>query len=202
MQFVKILIIHFLFIFTFGCSNLSLVYLQDAKMINTSKSENLSIAKNRPEPVKRLLNGHYIESGDSLVFLIRKFDQGKIFSIDDEYFEKLTIEVKNYSIGQPIKIGSSDVSFFYSEGNSGYIYKGHGLYSITGSGQIIINKVGRNTIIAKIDMVISTEPAGIYPPRGRKIEIKDRLIFKEKKIEELTPWLAAPHSSFGKEVYP
>ena len=62
-----------------------------------------SFTTNRTESVKRLLNGHYIKSGNNIVLLVRKFDKGGAFTIDDETYEKITVEIKDYSIGEPIR---------------------------------------------------------------------------------------------------
>jgi hypothetical protein len=134
--------------------------------------------------------------------LIRKFDKGKLFTIDDETYEKLTIEIRNLKIGVPITLGSGDIRFYYSTGSCGFIYKGHGLYSTDGSGEITINKVKKNKILANIDLSIVANPAGTFPFEGKRIQIRETLIFDEIRITDLTPWLGVPNPSLGKEVYP
>jgi len=181
---------------------MQLYYVKNAKMIAFSESEKNTFTGNRPEPAKLLLNGHYVKSGDSLVLLIRRFDKGSVFTLDDEIYEKLTIEIKNYTLGEPIKLGSPDIHFYYSSGSSGFIYKGHGVYSTSGSGNIIVKKVERNTIVVELDFTIWAEPAGPFPFEGRKVQVDGSLSFKEKQVADLTPWLGVPALSLGKEVYP
>lgn len=149
-----------------------------------------------------MLNGHYVTSGNNLVLLIRKFDIGSFFTIDDESYEKLTIEIKNYTVGVPIKFDSPDIHFYYSRGSCGFVYKGQGVYSTSGSGNLIIKKVEKDNIVVELDFTSWAEPAGSFPLKGKKIQVHDLLLFKEKKIAELTPWLGIPGSSFGEEVYP
>jgi len=149
-----------------------------------------------------LLSGHYVEADDNLVLLIRSFDRGSFFSIDDEGYEKLSIEIKSYRIGEPIYLNSPDISFYYSRGSSAFINKGHGVYSASGSGEIIIKRKEKNRLIVKIDLSLNAEPAGAYPFEAEKVEIKGEYIFIEKQVSELTPWLGMPDPSLGKEVYP
>ena len=206
MQFIKldVLLVFACSLLIFSCSTRSFFYVNDAKMLSISERNELIDNKNRSEPIKLLLNGHYIESGKNLVLLIRKFDVGKRTAIDDEYFEKLTIEIKKYELGKPIKLESPDIQLYYSEGPSGFIYKGHGYYSTCGSGYIIINKTNTNTLVAEINITTMAKSAGVFPspPEGWEVNFKGKYSFKEIKISKLTPWLGVPDSSYSKEVYP
>ena len=80
--------------------------------------------------------------------------------------------------------------------------KGHGVYSTSGKGNLIIKKVEKNLIEVKVDLIIVTEPAGPFPFEGREVHIQETFSFKKKKLNELTPWLGMPSLSLGKEVYP
>ncbi len=202
MQLIKAFCVAVVFFLLTGCPTMQLYCVKDAKMIVFSESNRETFTGNRPESVKLLLNGHYIKSGDSLVLLIRRFDKGGVFTIDDEIYEKLTIEIKNYTLGEPVRLASSDIQFYYSSGSSGFISKGHGIYSTSGSGNIVVRKVEKNTIVVELDLTIWTEPAGPFPFKGSKVQMQDLLLFKEKQLADLTPWLGIPDSSFGKEVYP
>ncbi|MBU2628102.1 MAG: hypothetical protein KKE61_05765, partial [Proteobacteria bacterium] len=145
MQSVKIFIFFTMLSLLMGCSSLSLNYVKNAEIVDISQADEFVITSKRSESTKLLLNGHYVKSGESLVFLIRRFEKGNLFVFDDESFEKLTIEIKNYKIGKPIKFGSTVVKFYYSRGNSPFIYKGHGLYSSHGTGYLIIKKQNKNS---------------------------------------------------------
>ncbi len=194
-----VVITSFIFI---GCSNMSLYYVKDAKINIFSENDKKTIAGNRQESSKLLLNGHYIKPGNNLVLLVRRFDKGSIFTVDDESYEKLTVEIKNYTFDKPIKLSSPDVRFYYSNGSSGFVSKGHGVYSASGSGSIIVKKNKMNKIAVELNLIILAKPAGAFPFEGRTVKIQELLIFKEIQIAGLTPWLGVPGLSLGEEVYP
>jgi hypothetical protein len=202
MQITKAFCVAVVSFLSIGCSSMQLYYIKDAKMIALSESNKENFAKNRPESVRLLLNGHYVKSGDSLVLIVRRFDKGRAFTVDDEIYEKITIEIKNYTLGKPIKLDSPDIHFYYSSGSSGFVSKGHGVYSTTGSGNIVVNKVDKDTIAVEFNLTILAEPAGLFPFEGRKVQVQDLLSFKEKQLSDLSPWLGIPDPAMGKEVYP
>lgn len=177
-------------------------YIKEANMIAFPESKGDAFSGNRPKSAKLLLNGHYVKAGDSLVLLIRRFDNGCVFTVDDETYEKLTIEIKNYTLGVPIQLGSNDIRFYYSSGSSAFVSKGHGVYSATGSGNVVVNKVEKNRIFVDLDLTILTEPSGTFPFKGREVKIQGSFPFKEKLLPDLSPWLGVPDPSLGKEVYP
>lgn len=184
-----------------GCSQTQLIYLKDAELARSVEAPEYAFLKNRPEGVKLLLNGHYVKSGNNLVLLIRKFDAGKLFTIDDETYEKLTIEIKSFKIGVPVILGSDDISFYYSSGSSGFIHKGHGVYSTGGSGSVTIKEIEENRVVADMDIWVLAKSAGVFSFE-RSIQIRGTFVFNEKRISDLTPWLGVPDPSFGREVYP
>lgn len=184
-----------------GCSQTQLIYLRDAELAGSIETPEYAFLKNRPEGVKLLLNGHYVKSGTNLVLLMRKFDKGKLFTIDDETYEKLTIEIKNLKIGIPIILGSDDISFHYSKGSIAFIDKGAGVYSTDGTGRITIKDIEGNKIVADIDISVSAKSAGVFPFE-RSISIMGTFVFSEKRVSDLTPWLGIPNPSLGREVYP
>jgi len=181
---------------------MQLYYVKDAKLISFADVDESAFFGKRPEPTKLLLNGHYVTSGNNLVLLIRRYDKGNLFTIDDESYEKLTIEIKKYTVDIPIKFDSPEIHFYYSSGSCGFVSKGHGVYSTSGSGNLIIKKVEEDNIVVKLDFTSWAEPAGSFPFEGKKIKVQGLLSFKEKKVANLTPWLGVPDSSSGKEVYP
>lgn len=202
MQLIKLFYIAVAFLLLSGCSTMQLYYVKDANMISFSESNKKAFNRNRPEPARLLLNGHYVQSGNDLVLLIRKFDKGNIFTVDDETYEKLTIEIKSYTLGEPIQLDSPDIRFYYSSGSSGFVSKGHGVYSASGSGSVVVKKVEKNTIVVDLNLVIWAEPAGPFPFKGRKVQMQGSFSFKEKQLSDLSPWLGVPNPSLGKEVYP
>lgn len=202
MRTVKILGLFLFVSIATGCSAMQYYYIQDAKLAQSSDSEEIPFVGNRKESINLLLNGHYIKAGNSLVLLIRKFDKGSLFSVDDETYEKLTIEIKKYEVGVPMSLNSSNIKTYYSSGSSGFVRKGHGVYADLGKGNITIKKINKNKIVAELDFTARAEPTGVFPHEGRTVVIQDSFVFNEKRIADLTPWLGIPDASLGKEVYP
>lgn len=185
-----------------GCSDMQLYYLKDANMVTLAESNIEPITRNRPEDTKLLLNGHYVKSGDGLVLLLRRFEKGKTFTVDDETFEKLTIEIKGYTLDEPIRLDSPNIRFYYSSGSSGFISKGHGVYAKSATGHIVVKAVEKGSIIVGLDLTFWAEPAGPFPFEGREVKMKDEFIFTEKQLVGLSHWIGVPAKSFGEEVYP
>ncbi len=174
-----------------GCSNMSGVYISGAKKIPIAEATKLNISKDKSDPIKNLINGHYIAPGNNLVFLLNQFEVGEKFSVDDEYYKNLTIEIINYTIGEAIEVGSSNLSFFYSEGPTGFIYSGYGYYSNTGYGDITIKEVSMNTIIAELNITILKQSAGVFPePKRKEVEFKGNYTFKKEELLKSKPLLS------------
>lgn len=199
---MRIISLMALTILCIGCSQTQLFYLRNAELAKSFEGPEYAFLKSRPESIRMLLNGHYVKPGKNLVLLIRRFDRGKLFTIDDEIYEKLTIQIRSFKTGVPISLDSNDISFYYSSGASGFIYKGHGVFSEHGSGEITIRDIENNRIVADIDFSILAKPAGPFPFEDKRIQIRDSFIFRGKRINDLTPWLGLPDPNPGKEVYP
>jgi len=191
-------------LFLVGCSRMqeSYYYLKGAELAKSHQWPEHAFLKSRPEPVGLMLNGHYVKTGNNLVLLIRRFDRGEFFTLDDEIYEKLTIEIRRFDIGVPIRLGSSDIDFYYSRGSSGFAYRGHGFYSTSGSGALTIKQIEQDKITAAMDFSILAKATGAFADQEKTIHIVDTLVFEEKSVGELTPWLGLPSPSIGKEVYP
>jgi len=202
MQSIKYLFGFLLLFLAIGCSSTHTYYIKGAKLVDNKENEEAKFLRERTEPVRLLLNGHYIKSGDYLVILVRKFDRGNLLAIDDEGYEKLTIEIKRYMIDTPISLDSGDVDFYYSSGSSGFVSRGHGVYATHGTGEITIKDIGRNELLIKMDISLLAKPAGSFPFEERTVHIKEELVVKEMTINRLTPWLGVADPSPGKEVYP
>jgi hypothetical protein len=189
-----------------GCTQRQLVYVQGGSLPEPGiQSARSSYVLDRDERVNLLLSGHYVEDGENLVLLIRTFDPGSIVAIDDETFEKLTIEIEKDSIhvGEPITLRSSGARFFYSRGVSGYIYRAHGVYSTDGSGTIEILDANNDSMTVDIDMTINVKPARKSVALEEGVVRKSaKLTFKRISVDELTPWLGMPNQEYAKEVYP
>jgi hypothetical protein len=199
MSFIKYLILLLFGLWSFGCTNTSLYYLEEGKLIDRSQAMGL-----RDRAIERLLSGHYIESGDKLILLIRKFDKGDSHAVDDEPYEKITLEIGNYDDGGTIQIGSPDVKFYYSSGASAFISRGSGVFSSEALGTIAIEKKNANHLRVKLDIVILAKPAreGTALIKERTVTLKEEYVLKKISLGGLTPWLGMRHPSYYREVYP
>ena len=186
----------------FGCSTKEHYFISDAKLNKNYTDEKQNLIRDRNEVSNLLLSGHYISSGNSTILMIRNFDRGNILSVDDETYEKFSIELKNYEVGVPIEIGSLNLKIYYSAGSSGFARKGHGVYADSGKGIITIIENNNDKLTAKIDFTTFAKPAGAFPLEGKRIKIKNTFVFRKKKISDLSPWLGVPDILIGKEVYP
>jgi hypothetical protein len=202
MQLIKLIFLLSLSVLFFGCLTTQYYYIKSAKLYGSTGNESRPFTEDREEPIRLLLNGHHIKAGSYLILLIRKFDRGSLFSIDDETYEKLTIVLKNFNIDEPIDFNSSSVQIYYSRGSSGFVRKGHGVYADSGKGTITIRKIDINKVIAEIDFKTTAKPAGAFPFESQQIEIQDSFTFSEIEVAGLTPWLGTPSPDIGKEVYP
>lgn len=185
-----------------GCSKSDLVYVEHAKLHKLDVNGDLGFVKGRTKEVNLLLSGHYVEPGNDLVLLMRHFCGGDLFAIDDETYEKISIEINDYKIGIPIMLNSDAIRFYYSSGSSGFAYKGHGVYSSTGVGEITIDDINKEGLKVKFNITVLARPAGIFPSKSKEVKINGIYLFRKVNIEELSPWLGTLAPSVGKEVYP
>jgi hypothetical protein len=202
MQLISYLVVFLLIFSAIGCSRTHTYYLKQARLVDYKMDDEAQFLRERKEEVKLLLHGHYIKSGDYLIILLRKFERGSLFAIDDEGYEKLTIEIKEYKSDVPISLSSNDINFYYSSGSSGFISRAHGVYSSHGSGEITIKDIGAGKLFIKMNISLMAKPAGPFPFEERIVKIKEEVVAKEMTIDRLTPWLGVPDPSSGKEVYP
>lgn len=177
----------------FGCTNLSLFYLEDDHLIDLCQGTKL-----RNSSIERLLSGHYIEFGNNLIILIRKFDVGDPDAVDDETYEKITFEIKNYQESKPISVNSPDVKFYYSSGASAFISRGAGVFSSEASGIIVIEKKRPNRLRIKLDVLLLAKPAreGTALIKERTVTLKDEYVLKKISLGQLTPWLGVRRPSY------
>jgi hypothetical protein len=161
----------------------------------------------RDPAIERLLAGHYIERGEHLVLLIRAFDEGKSLVIDDETYDKLTLEIRHYELGIPLQLNSPEVKLYYSRGTAAFISRADGVFSSRASGTLVIEEKGESHLLIKIDAEIVPQPARQDLPflRSEKLEpvtINAQFALTKIALEDLTPWLGVRHPSYYKEIHP
>lgn len=151
------------------------------------------------DPGALLVAGHQIESGPHLVLLLRTFEPGHWFTVDDERFDKLTIEVHSYRPRVPIDLPSPDVDLFYSSGSSGFVSKGAGVFSREAHGTLTIVDSDQDHTEVKLDLRISAQPASAaVPMHSREVVKRGQFRFASISPEKLTPWLGKP--GLGREA--
>ena len=202
MQIAKLVGLCIIYVFIVGCSTTDYYFVVNAELVKPEISGNNIYFDGGNIPAALLLNGHHVRPGSRTVLLIRRFDIGGVLTTDDENYEKISIEINNYSIGVPVAINSTDVFIYYSTGSSGYIYKGHGVYAHSGLGKVTIQSASSTEITAEILFTGSARPAGDFPFEEETIRIHDTVVFKKREFSDLTPWLGTPGKSIGNEVYP
>lgn len=186
-----------------GCSERTdLCFVTDATMGSDEVVEENEYIKNRRKGVQLLLNGHYISSGANLVLLVRKWHRGAM--LDTAGFEKLTVEIKAYESGVPIRMDSGYVRLYYSTGGSPWSYGIPGTYASKATGTIAITDLRSGKLRVSLDISVLRKPNGILPgiSEERKLEIREDYRLRRVPIDRLTPWLGVPDISIFKEVYP
>jgi hypothetical protein len=176
-----------------------LYYLEEGQMVDRCQG-----LAGRDAAIERLLAGHYIERGEHLVLLIRAFDEGNPRVIDDETYEKLTVELRSYEIGTPIELSSPEVKLYYSSGGAPWISRASGVFSSEASGKIVIEEKNANHLRLKLQITIPAKQARESTAliKKRTVEIKEGYTLQKISLEQLTPWLGMRHPSYHKEVYP
>lgn len=133
-----------------GCTN-NYLYIRNAKI-----TDNIDYSQETDEEIKgriQLLSGHYIDKGNNLVLLVRESDIGSFFTIDDEKYTKISIEIEDCQYGVPIQMESDKIKKFeYSSGNCGFILNGYGVYSNQGHGIITIFDIDNSKLKVKFDI--------------------------------------------------
>ena len=90
-----------------------------------------------------LAEGHTIEPGKYFVIRIQTYDNPEVYYVDEEQFDKLTLEVRNYHGSGTYQLPSDDVRGFYSQGSQVW---GLGDYSEGLQGTIQIEASGPSQV--------------------------------------------------------
>ncbi len=64
-----------------------------------------------------LAEGHKVEPGKYFVIRIQTYDDPEVYYADEEQFDKLTLEIRNYHGSGTYQLPSDDARGFYSEGS-------------------------------------------------------------------------------------
>jgi hypothetical protein len=194
--------------FCAACSTTTRVYVDNARLVDdpqltAPEARALGVRGERPLPVRLLLNGHHVQPGRNLVLMIRAFDRGELFALDDDTFEKLTVEISEKDVGKPLSVDSPNVRIYYSRAGCLSAATGLGVYGSRGHGTIAVQPLGTDQLVLSIDVSVELNSArSDVPLREARHEVKGSYKLKRVPLERITPWLGAAGSSIDEEVVP
>lgn len=175
---------------TSGCTTTSRHYVRDAQIAPSSHGD-----------------GNWIEPGSSTVLLFREYDPGDHFTIDDEKFEKLTVELPHVRTGDRFRLGGEGVRVLLTEGASGWAPGGGYCVASTGTGEVAIveHSESRGVLVARLALVLNCESRDrVWKFPVRQVRVDGEYPFRAIAYDDLTPWLgrdaATGHGGFA--VYP
>lgn len=189
---------YFLLVMWAGCASSSGFYIEHAELARTisaptRRADPADLAEWRSEPVRRLLSGHYVKQGESLVVLIRRFDSGDFFATDTQVFEKLSIELPAEPLGKVVPVNAEGVKLYYSRGSSAFAKSGYGAYGTEGWGTVVIERCSESKLRAKLDMDIKVQSAREdVLLQGETVRIHGSYTLDRITLDDITPWLGAP----------
>ncbi|MFN8602634.1 MAG: hypothetical protein U0842_19395 [Candidatus Binatia bacterium] len=175
---------------TSGCTTTSRHYVRDARIAPSSRGD-----------------GNWIEPGSSTVLLLREYDPGGRFTIDDEKFEKLTVELPYVRAGDRFRLGDQGVRVLLTEGASGWAPGGGYCVASTGTGEIAIvsHSESRGVLVARLALVLDCESRDrVWKFPVRQVRVDGEHSFRAIAYDDLAPWLGRDRATGyrGFAVYP
>ena len=128
---------------------------------------------------------------------IRTFFPGRPMVVDDEAFEKLSIEIPAGHPGVPIDLGSG-VRFYYSKGASAWSPTAGDVFAMHAQGTVTVLRVddAHGVLDARLDLACQPVIADCRKP-GAPPEVKrisGDFAFVRKSFDDLSPWLGGSGS--------
>jgi hypothetical protein len=153
-------------------------------------------------------DGNWVAPGSSTVLLLREFDEGAYFTLDDEHFEKLSIELPHARTGDRFGLEDDGVKVLLTNGSAAWAFKGAYCTAATGSGEIVIvqHRAKRGLLTARLALVLDCEdhvgrsPGGALP-QVRQVRIDGEYEFCEIAYDDLTPWLGRDEDATGYRAF-
>jgi len=131
--------------------------------------------------------------GTSLVLSIRTFYPGAAMIVDDEAFEKLSMEIPSLRVGVPVDLAAGDVRVYYAEGSSSWSATAGNAFAKQAQGTVTILSVdeARGVLKAHLDLVAQPHFADCRKPSAdpEAKEVHGEFSFARKKLDELSAWL-------------
>jgi len=184
-----------------GCAEKEfLYYVEAADLVAFGERSDI-----RQQEAEALLRGPSVKRGNGTVILMRKFDRGELFTIDDETFEKLTIKIPEGEVGKTMRLPSPEVQVYYSQGASAFVSKGQGLYASAGTGEITITYKRKNRLGIKLNLQITAKPPtqqAFQAYKEKLVQFAGEYELRKISLDKLTPWLGGSSSSTESGVYP
>lgn len=141
------------------------------------------------------VQNHRITQGEGDILAWRLFSDRMPLVMDDEQFEKLTIWIRNVSIGK-LSIGDSNqVIAYYTRGGSAWPDAGCG--AELKNGIIDISEKADNSITLHLQSNITCTNPNRPNKKAETFKLNENYKFKKFNFSELTPW----HGLKGKHIY-
>lgn len=163
-----------------GCAS-----THDLYFIKGARVADASPVVENPDLEDRQDGQHRIEADSKVVLLMRDWERGDWFNMEDQEYRKLTVELPAVTNGQTFDAQTPGVAIFYSEGRTGWMWQRCG--GTVASGTIAIGSYSDRTLDATLALVITCEPATQKMPR-RNVAVNGHFRFDRMSIEELGPW--------------
>ena len=182
-------------------------YLREAELANPSYLYEMEDRLKKEQDYYRLLNDnpsvyiHRIKKGTGLILAFRWYSNGKLWIIDDEGFEKLTIWLAMNAITKETSWRFEDSDKLigvYTKGGSAWPRNACSGYLRTGT--VTIKPIGK---VYKVQVNAQLEPQGVRTlgDWGKAQNIKMEFSTKEIEHKNLTHWLGKASDHPYKETY-
>ena len=144
--------------------------------------------------------GHRIGAGSGMVMAYRWYSPGRIFIIDDEEFEKVTIELLDtlWTAPQRLTLGvGAPVTVRYTKGSASWPITA--CYGTASSG--VVEILARRPRRIQVSVVAEIEPVKMMGRPCESVRFERKITFRRLPEEELTPWLGTPGDISSDETY-
>jgi hypothetical protein len=147
------------------------MYSADRVSFVASRDKNLIVTIPSPDDLKvrgpwnenpcrdLLLHNHELRSGNDLVLSYKRHNAGSVSVIDDEWYEILSVEIKDAADMESIALPSPRVRLFYSKGGSAWIHHCAGRYATSAIGTIELTKSWLGGMKVNINLALDAKSA-------------------------------------------
>lgn len=177
------------------------IFVESSQMICTDQACSCSPGNDHENSNQCLLDNHSIVQGHNTVIGIRSYSGGDPLAIDDESFEKITLEISNLPADRT-KISVTPRKFLYSSGTSREFNPRPGAYSQSFVGLAEIERHNRDRLTVNLHLNTNLRSSYIYEVQN-PIHSVERTISCDRIIpSQLTPWLGSPSGRPARKANP